>query len=92
MTDEPMSAAEFALQRGMNYLQQIPASDGEVPTGHVLVHNHVRPASPLGMHGFRAWTQPASDRVVECACGWAPDIDRHFRVVSGFLAEASDHD
>lgn len=55
-----------------------------VPTGRVLVHNHVRhePDTPVGVNGFRAWTQPPGDEipVLECACGWAPLAGVHYRV------------
>jgi len=61
----------------MTYLQGIPNT---VPTGRVVVHNHVRPAARLGDRGFRAWTQKPVDELVLCDCGWAPGLDSHYRV------------
>lgn len=55
-----------------------------VPTGRVLVHNHVQhePDTPVGVNGFRAWTQKPGDEisVLECACGWAPLAGAHYCV------------
>lgn len=61
------------------YLDVVPAS---LPASEVVVHNHIRPAFPLGMNGFRAWVELASDPGIEaCPCGWAfPELERHFRV------------
>jgi hypothetical protein len=60
------------------YVSQIPKS---VPEGMVLVHNHVKPADPIGMNGFRVWLQEADvTPVVVCTCGWAPQLT-HYRVV-----------
>jgi hypothetical protein len=69
--------------RTVRYLSGIPR--GPLPPGHVVVHNHVQPAHPIGMHGFRAWTAaPADDggdyRVVPCGCEWAPELGGHYRV------------
>jgi hypothetical protein len=57
------------------------------PPGRIVVHNHVRPAGfpdvPLGLDGFRAWTDvptPATYAVIPCRCGWAPHLAQHFRV------------
>ena len=46
------------LPYSMMYLQTMPAA---IPPGFVLVHNSVRPATPLGMNGFRGMV-PASCR------------------------------
>ena len=51
----------------------------EIPAGHVIVHNHVRPTPHLGSRGFRAWTQLPTDRLEPCACGWAGRV--HYRVI-----------
>jgi hypothetical protein len=60
--------------------------------GMRLVHNHVRPEGfhpnyPIGMWGFRAWwtTTKAGrldkrQRLVQCQCGWAPEVPRHYRI------------
>jgi hypothetical protein len=63
----------------MEYLRKLPA---EVPTGRVLVHNHVRPARRLGTRGFRAWlTSPDPARLEVCDCSWAPEHGQHFRIL-----------
>ena len=74
----------------LNYLSAIPS---EVPAGEVLVHNHVKPPTdgevakaaedgegPLGIRGFRAWTQAPSDKLERCDCVWAPEAGPHYRV------------
>ncbi len=66
---------------GGTYVSEIPADESEIPAGQVLVHNNIKPASPLGMHGFRAWTQVPDYHVTECGCGWAPDLPQHYRVI-----------
>jgi hypothetical protein len=42
----------------------------KLPEGTYLVHNHVAPAKPIGMNGFRAWVQKGKDDppLVECQC------------------------
>jgi hypothetical protein len=60
------------------YLDTLPES---VPDDRWLVHNHVRPAHPLGMNGFRAWLDELGpERREPCDCRWASELGRHFRV------------
>ena len=74
----------------LNYLSAIPS---EVPAGKVIVHNTVKPPTdsevataaeygegPLGIRGFRAWTQAPSDKLERCDCRWAPEAGPHYRV------------
>jgi excisionase family DNA binding protein len=63
----------------MRYLRAIPAS-ADVPSGLIVVHNHVRPAHRLGLNGFRAWTQIPGERTVACFCGWATKLGPHYRM------------
>jgi hypothetical protein len=42
----------------LHYIKRIPRV---LPVGEVLVHNRVVPQRPLGLNGFRAWTQKPSD-------------------------------
>lgn len=63
----------------MNHLKRVPVNN-EIPDGHVLVHNHVRPTRRLGSRGFRVWTQVPTDRLVARNCGWAPVLGAHCRV------------
>jgi hypothetical protein len=74
--DVPPAGAGEAV----NYLRRIPARL-EIPTGHVLVHNHVRPTQWLGGRGFRAWLQRPSVALECCACGWAPWLSVHYRML-----------
>jgi hypothetical protein len=72
--------SEFLDRHQMRYVETVPK---QLPEGRVLVHNHVIPQRQLGMNGFRAWTQPLDDSLVECSCDWAgADLHghRHYRV------------
>jgi hypothetical protein len=67
-------------------LRRIPMSADKVPLDRVIVHNSAipdawTPFTPLAVHGFRAWTQIATDEIEVCACKWAPWLARHYRVV-----------
>lgn len=44
-----------------------------IPTGMVLVHNHVKHEAdtPAGFNGFRAWKQSPAAGLLKCKCGWA---------------------
>jgi hypothetical protein len=59
----------------MENLAKFPA---EVPAGHVLVHNNVRPATC----GFRYWLQdPDAALLTRCSCSHAGWVDiEHYRV------------
>jgi hypothetical protein len=52
----------------------------------VLVHNHIRRTARSNTRGFRAWLQPPAANLVECDCGWRPELGSHYRVAGGFLA------
>jgi hypothetical protein len=63
----------------------------KLPEGTFLVHNHVVPAKPLNMNGFRAWVQKgdvvnliAVSDLVECGCDFGgnanADKNTHYRV------------
>ena len=65
------------------YLTTVPSA-GEVPAGHIVVHNRVRPARRLGTRGFRAFlTARDPQRYESCDCGWAPEVGEHYRVRRG---------
>jgi hypothetical protein len=86
VSDEPRAT------RTVRYITGIPRKP--LPAGHVVVHNHVRPAHPIGLHGFRVWIAAPPDdprigrayrredpfNVVRCDCGWAPELPEHYRV------------
>ena len=70
----------------LDYVKRIPASQREIPAGHVLVHNHVRPphrSTRSGIRGFRYWLQVLTDDLASCDCGWAPEVPEHYRVARG---------
>jgi hypothetical protein len=71
------SGEERAARVEMRYLAGVPK---QVPSGRVVVHNHVRPARRLGERGFRAWTQLPDESLVVCDCGWALHLTEHYRV------------
>jgi hypothetical protein len=65
------------------YLTGIPSKP--IPAGQVVVHNHVRPVGfpdvKSGQDGFRFWRQDLEpERLVVCDCGWAPQLEHHYRV------------
>jgi hypothetical protein len=64
--------------RGREYLLRLP---DRVPDGRCLVHNHVTPTRRLGSRGFRAWLLEPGPTIERCECGWAPELEPHFRVV-----------
>ena len=52
-----------------------------VPPGSVLVHNHIHPVSRIqGRRNSRFWLRKPADHLVACACGWAPELETHYRV------------
>ena len=63
--------------KNTRYLRSVPKS---VPSGKIIVHNQVRPASPLNTNGFRAWSDEPSLEYEVCPCKWAPELGVHYRV------------
>ena len=61
------------------YLQKIPKTISDIPAGHVIVHNRVRPRKHLGTGGFRAWTQEPAANLIVCDCSWAGELQAHYR-------------
>jgi hypothetical protein len=69
----------------VRYLTGIPRKP--LPVGRVVVHNHVRPEGfharyPLGLNGFRAWTDDLDpDHHEPCSCVWAEGrLEQHYQV------------
>jgi hypothetical protein len=56
------------------YITRIPRH--ALPEGRVLVHNAATPQPKIREHGFRAWTQLKTSRLVQCHCDWA-GVDLH---------------
>jgi hypothetical protein len=71
---------------GAIYLNKTPKA---IPIpGKIVVHNHVRPASPLNRNGFRAWlADPDDARYEACTCHWAPHLGTHYRLISAWRDE-----
>jgi hypothetical protein len=69
-----------SMSPAMTYLTTLPVVLPD--DGRVLVHNSVRPTPRLGSRGFRAWLQPRSNALEPCACGWAPELGPHYRVIA----------
>ena len=77
---------EELARRDVIYLSAIPKS---VLIDRVLVHNRVRSRRRLGSNGFRAWLSRFDvGRYEVCDCGWASELDPHYRVKHSILAEA----
>jgi len=70
----------------------LPHTPKKVPAGLIIVHNSV-PARlqpdenneggawrEVGQGGFRIWRDRPSPNYVECKCGWAPHLGKHYRV------------
>jgi hypothetical protein len=71
---------DVVIVGGMEYPRSLPKA---VPPDRVLVHNQVRPSRVQGNLGARYWLQvPDLDghELKPCACEWAPELGRHFRV------------
>lgn len=59
------------------YLTEIPEA---IPSGKIIVHNHVKPSRTLGANGFRAWLAEPEPQYEPCPCRWAPELGTHYRV------------
>jgi hypothetical protein len=63
-------------------VQELPREN--LPRGFYLVHNHIRPAKPLGRNGFRAWVQDKAKGLVQCKCNFGgvknAKVNKHYRV------------
>ena len=88
-------AIKVATQHGREfdkrYISRVPRKPLSV--GYVLVHNHIAHTKdmPVGLNGFRIWTQKAEPEHLElCKCGWEGVVHYHFkggsRKSSGSLA------
>jgi hypothetical protein len=67
------------MRKRLEYVNEIP---NPIPEGKILVHNHVSPTPYIGNRGFRVWLGTPNDDVVECACWFAPQLAKHYRVAS----------
>lgn len=71
MTDIPI------IMDGFEMVAELPE---QITDGRWLIHNHIRPAHPIGMNGFRAYlAQPDAKRFEPCDCGWAAELGQHYR-------------
>ena len=83
-------AEKKQLKEQMRLSRYLPYMPRSIPDGKILVHNRVKPVSPIGRNGFRIWLQPPSDepRLIVCNCGWAPHLEKHYR----YIVVGSDED
>ena len=60
------------------YVSRVPKI---IPSGKILVHNHVSPKRKIWGDGFRAWLVSPSNDYEVCDCGWkaARHIIKHYR-------------
>jgi hypothetical protein len=76
---------------GMRYLKGIPRAP--IPQGRFLVHNHIKPARPLGTNGFPAWAQNDGTGLVECRCDFGgcnnAELHKHYRIKRARPSEIS---
>jgi hypothetical protein len=88
VTKEQIAAFSSLPRSPDNFRMTDPSelTGGARPPGMVLVHNHVRRIARSSTRGFRAWLQPPAANLVECDCGWRPELGAHYRVAGGFLA------
>jgi len=80
-------AIKVATQHGREfdkrYISRVPRKPLSV--GYVLVHNHIAHTKnmPVGLNGFRIWTQKAEPEALElCRCGWEGVVHYHFKGAS----------
>lgn len=91
----PIIRLKIAVSR---YFERIPEPDGlggltatiglRRDEGWVVVHNHVKPAHPLGAYGFRAWLSKREPNIEPCPCKWAPKLGGHYHVKGAGYSKA----
>ena len=67
-------SASIRGPNGWRYVNKIPK---KIPEGKILCHNHVQPAHPINMNGFRVWLVDSSDKWERCLCGWGDGIEHY---------------
>ena len=77
-------AIKVATQHGREfdkrYISRVPRKPLSV--GYVLVHNQIAHTKdmPVGLNGFRIWTQKTEPEALElCKCGWQGVVHYHFK-------------
>jgi hypothetical protein len=79
-TREWMPTFTYGNRYKMRYVGMFSRIPRQLKNGRVLVHNHIWHTKdmPIGVNGFRAWTQARAPNLIACACGWKGV--RHYRV------------
>ena len=51
----------------------LPTFHKRIAKGRVIVHNQIAHTKdmPIGLNGFRCWSQKPTSKLVRCKCGWA---------------------
>jgi hypothetical protein len=69
------------LPGGLMYLCRLPDPGEALPKGYVLVHNHRTPSRDLdNRYGFHLWAEKLNIRIEPCDCGFAPELQSHYRI------------
>jgi hypothetical protein len=87
------SARASKPRETMRYLAAFTKWPAKLTDGRIVAHNHLTallqpgekshnpPWRIMGQGGFRAWTDvPDLGHYVECSCGWAPHLGKHYQV------------
>jgi hypothetical protein len=73
-------AMQHSREFDKRYISRVPRKP--LPVGYVLAHNHIAHTKdmPVGLNGFRIWTQKAETEGLElCKCGWQGVVHYHFK-------------
>ena len=73
-------AMQHSREFDKRYISRVPRKP--LPVGYVLAHNHIAHTKdmPVGLNGFRIWTQKAETKGLElCKCGWQGVAHYHFK-------------
>jgi hypothetical protein len=70
---EWMPTLTYGNRYKMRYVGMFSRIPRQLKNGRVLVHNHIWHTKdmPIGVNGFRAWTQARAPNLIVCKCGWA---------------------
>jgi len=76
-------ATQHGREFDQRYISRVPRKP--LPVGYVLVHNHIAHTKdmPVGLNGFRIWTQKAEPEHLQlCKCGWEGVVHYHVKGTS----------
>jgi hypothetical protein len=82
--EHELASARQALA-DLHLIRKREKTEGKPPLpGNVAVHNHVAhgPQTRNGVNGFRFWSEPISDELELCDCGWHAIDPPHYRIAN----------